>query len=605
MFLLRKQLSGRAIKLFSTLVFLSSLINADESGKARLKAIMHNKTTGFTQSVTDQGIVRSENIAKDLNISAIADCFPTKTSFGRLFLDEALSKPRTGAVLQSVIVPRQQAIKALVENPTLMAEVNTLLERVHLEEQHIMTLLSDSCMHTKCPEYTRLIQRREAQSWFYPFDKFITLNKPFNLTFFVMNTCVTTAATIKLGVWMTQWIKYYSIPMPKMDYSIASDTAYEIASNNYRAALNNYESMLHARSAVASKIKTWGTQVSGLLYNYCKEYATSLEKQRLLCSMYTLVESAEKLNTLCAEHGIKPHYNLAQIIDQLGKELIDSFKHGRYKDKKSYFIMKPLVDIQLHDMYDRQNQLAQLFITIGEMDTYHAIATRFVEQQHAHNKFCFAGYINDTPRPVIQTQGFWNILVKKPVVNDFCESRNVMLTGPNAGGKTTSIRAIVQNIILAQTFGVAAAEQFACTPFDVIHSYLNISDDIQNGLSLFASEIKRAQEIVHTIQTLQPHERYFFALDELFTSTVAEDGEQCAYEFIKELQSYNNTLFMYATHFNKVKELENESAAFVNYKIDDPAILVDGTLQYPFTISKGASRARFALHIARQAGLIK
>jgi DNA mismatch repair ATPase MutS len=122
---------------------------------------------------------------------------------------------------------------------------------------------------------------------------------------------------------------------------------------------------------------------------------------------------------------------------------------------------------------------------------------------------------------------------------------------------------------------------------------------------LFASEIKCAQEIVHTIQTLQPHERYFFALDELFTSTVAEDGELCAYEFIKELQSHSNTLFMYATHFNKVKELENESAMFVNYKIDDPAILEDGTLKYPFTISKGASCARFALHIARRAGLIK
>jgi DNA mismatch repair protein MutS len=267
--------------------------------------------------------------------------------------------------------------------------------------------------------------------------------------------------------------------------------------------------------------------------------------------------------------------------------------------------MKPLVDILLHDFYAGQDQLAQLFITIGEMDTYYAIATKFVELQDVDNKLCFATYVTDAQRPTIQAQGFWNILVKKPVMNTVCESRNIMLTGPNAGGKTTSIRALLQNIILAQTFGIAAAEQFACTPFDVIHSYLNISDDIQNGLSLFASEIKRAQEIVHTIQTLQPHERYFFALDELFTSTVAEDGELCAYEFIKGLQSYNNTLFMYATHFNKVKELENESAIFVNYKIDDPAILEDGTLKYPFTISKGASRARFALHIARRAGLIK
>jgi DNA mismatch repair protein MutS len=242
---------------------------------------------------------------------------------------------------------------------------------------------------------------------------------------------------------------------------------------------------------------------------------------------------------------------------------------------------------------------------IGEFDAYHAVATRYIELQGSDHTFCFATFDTKATRPMVDAHNFWNILVPKPVVNSISESRNVMLTGPNAGGKTTSIRAILQNIILAQTFGIAAADQFSLTPFDVIHSYLNITDDLQNGLSLFASEIKRAQEIVNTLKSLQPHERYFFALDELFTSTVAEDGEQCAYEFIKGLESYNNTLFIYATHFNKIKELERESTAFVNYKIDDPQILADGTLKYPFTISKGASCARFALHIARRAGLIR
>lgn len=604
MFFMRKSLSDRPTKFFAAVVLFSGFINADESGKLRLNGIMHNKETGFLRSVDDNGIVRSENIAKDLNIEAIADYFSTKTAFGRIFLDEALSKPRVGDALQAVVLLRQKAIKALVEDPVLMSEVGALLEVIHQEEEHVLTLLSDRCMYSKCYQYVRLKNAKDT-SWLYPFYKFFTLNKPFNVATFVVSTCATALGTVKMGSWITQWIRYARIPMPEMKHGPLSDEEYKIAGNAYKEALNNHKNMLHEWLAVESKIKTWVTQTSGLVYNYFNSYIATLSKQRLLCSIHTIINATEKLNALCVQHGFTPHYSLEKIDDESGKDLVEGLKHNRYKDKKSYFMMKPLVDILLHDFYDRQDQLAQLFLTIGELDTYHAIASRFVEQHNTYNRFCFAEYISDAQRSTIAMDGFWNVLVKTPVINSIHESRNVMLTGPNAGGKTTSIRAILQNIILAQTFGIAAAESCALTPFDVIHSYLNISDDIQNGLSLFASEIKRAQEIVQTVKSLQPYERYFFALDELFTSTVAEDGEQCAYEFIKGLETHTNMFCIYATHFNKIKELENESLAFINYKIDDPAIMEDGALKYPFTISKGASRARFALHIARRAGLIK
>lgn len=570
-------------------MLLGGFINGDDSGRVRLNQIMHSQNTGFVRSVQDIGIARTENIAKDLNLSAIADYFPTKTFFGRIFLNEALSKPRVGEALQTVVLPRQKAIKALVEDPVLMTEIGVLLERIHQEEEYIVTLLSDSCQKTLCSERDALEKARIEQTWFYPIDRFWFLNKPFNIAAYVTSIVAIIGTTVTIGNWAKIAYDNYQ---PSYDPFKHDRKLYLQSNALYFGAMKNIFG-----KGLAPACTLFG--------NFYKSYNKALSKQRLLSSLHVLIESTEKLNALCAQHTINTHYSLSQITDQAGKELIESLKHSRYKDKKSYFIMKPLVDILLYDFYDLQDQLAQLFIAIGEMDTYHAIAQKFVDNQHTHTKFCFAEYSSDAQRSTIAMDGFWNLLVKTPVINTIHESRNIMLTGPNAGGKTTSIRAILQNIILAQTFGIAAAEQCTLTAFDVIHSYLNISDDIQHGLSLFASEIKRAQEIVHTAQSLQPHERYFFALDELFTSTVAEDGEQCAYEFIKDLETHTNMFCIYATHFNKIKELEQESAAFVNYKIDDPAILDDGTLKYPFTISKGASRARFALHIACRAGLIK
>ena len=189
--------------------------------------------------------------------------------------------------------------------------------------------------------------------------------------------------------------------------------------------------------------------------------------------------------------------------------------------------------------------------------------------------------------------------------NNISESKHVILTGPNAGGKTTAIRALLQNIVLAQSFGVAAAEKWRMTMFDVIHSYLNISDDISQGLSLFASEVKRAQDILQRIKSLEPNKKFFFALDELFTGTVAEDGETCAYEFVKRISQFGGVQFIYATHFNKLKELGKDNAFCINYKVDAPTKNDEGKLVYPYTLSQGANESRVALDLAREANLFE
>lgn len=204
---------------------------------------------------------------------------------------------------------------------------------------------------------------------------------------------------------------------------------------------------------------------------------------------------------------------------------------------------------------------------------------------------------------MLRTEGFWNVLVPNAITNNLIMDKHVILTGPNAGGKTTSIRAILQNIVLGQSFGVAAGISFELTPFDVIHSYLKISDDILHGLSLFASEVKRAQEILQKTKELNSDKKFFFALDELFTGTVAEDGETCAYEFVKRISEFKDIQFIYATHFNRLKELGNSGIRCINYKVDAPTKNLEGKLVYPYTLSQGANEARVAIDIAKEANL--
>ena len=245
--------------------------------------------------------------------------------------------------------------------------------------------------------------------------------------------------------------------------------------------------------------------------------------------------------------------------------------------------------------------MAEIFACIAELDAYNALATQILESKQKNNQFCFVRYLNNE-QPVIKTKTFWNILIPNAVPSSLDANKQIILSGPNAGGKTTTIRAILQNIVLAQTFGIAAAESFELTIFDAIHSYLNISDDLLNGFSLFASEVKRAQDLLACIKNLGQKKKIFFALDELFTGTVAEDGETCAWEFVNKVAYYDRVHFIYATHFPKLKKLADTNQRCVNYKVDAPIKTQDGLI-YPYTLSPGASDSRVALDLAKQAGL--
>jgi len=108
-------------------------------------------------------------------------------------------------------------------------------------------------------------------------------------------------------------------------------------------------------------------------------------------------------------------------------------------------------------------------------------------------------------------------------------------------------------------------------------------------------------------KTLRHDEKFFFVLDELFTGTGGKDGEICAYEFVNDdLAPFSNQIqFIFATHFDKLKEIEaNNPKHFANYKIDAPIVTAQGELQYPFTVSKGANNINIAMLMKKQAGLL-
>ncbi len=150
----------------------------------------------------------------------------------------------------------------------------------------------------------------------------------------------------------------------------------------------------------------------------------------------------------------------------------------------------------------------------------------------------------------------WNPLIprEKAVANSLIMDsqenlRNVILTGLNAGGKSTFITGITLTILLAQTLSITTAQSVALTPFNRINTYIKLADDIAEGKSLFLSEVDRAQNHLETIAHLQLQEFSFSIMDELFSGTNPLEGEAAAYSISHYMARYKNSLVILATPF--------------------------------------------------------
>lgn len=558
------------------------------SGKLRLEAILLNNQTGIGMPKhVNQDPAESFKLLDDLCYKELIRAIPCNTALGHLYIEQMLKMPYRAKDKQAVLL-KQGFIKKLVDNPALKKEFDALLTEAKEAERKIAIFFSDTFKHERCRELAEidLLKREEAlhyslKKWSYADSLGRAITTPFS--------------------WMMTYVQAYG---SGVSFKKAGNSFYQMMTADSRHMF--FDKMIEGSGQLWFGALAGGGAIFGV-YNIYREYMNAVEKRERMNGIAKLFQLASRFEDLCKEHGIECTHKMSDIQDEKTIDLIEKLAHSRYQDEslesKTFNIIE--VHTQAYDIYTHDKFLAPIVACVAEMDAYNAFATNIVDSYDKKNKFCFVSFI-ESERAQINGRLFWSMLVKNPVANTLCEAQHVLLTGSNAGGKSTTIRAIMQNILLGQCFGVAAAESFDFTMFDAIHSYLSITDNVLSGESRFKAEINRAISILNKIESMPYNQKFFFALDELFTGTSVEQGEKCADAFMKRLAKRHNVQSIYATHFEKLKEMGSRSGSgVVNYKVDAPIKLADGSLKYPFTISPGASSINIALDIAKQAGLFE
>ncbi|TWF44356.1 MutS-like protein [Chitinophaga polysaccharea] len=174
----------------------------------------------------------------------------------------------------------------------------------------------------------------------------------------------------------------------------------------------------------------------------------------------------------------------------------------------------------------------------------------------------------------------------------------LIITGSNMSGKSTFLRSVGTNLLLAMCGAPVCAEQMRFTPMRLMTS-MRIKDSIASHTSYFQAELLRLQ---HIILQLKAGERVFILLDEILKGTNSEDKLSGSRSLIEHFLRFN-CLGMIATHDLELGHLEDSYPGQIrNYCFE--STIQDDHLYFDYRIQEGIARNKNATFLMKQMDII-
>jgi DNA mismatch repair ATPase MutS len=183
---------------------------------------------------------------------------------------------------------------------------------------------------------------------------------------------------------------------------------------------------------------------------------------------------------------------------------------------------------------------------------------------------------------------------KQNIIKNDCDlNKNIIITGPNASGKTTTLKSALINIILSQQIGFGCYKHLKLKPYDNLHCYLNIPDTSGRD-SLFQAEARRCKEIIDCID----HNKdltHFCIFDELYSGTNPEEAVVSANAFMEYIVKNPNVTCILTTHYIKLCKQLSKNKMIKNFNMR--TLKKNDNFEYTYELYKGISKVKGGLKV--------
>ncbi len=232
-----------------------------------------------------------------------------------------------------------------------------------------------------------------------------------------------------------------------------------------------------------------------------------------------------------------------------------------------------------------RTRLVPMFEAIGYIDAARSIAA----WRASLTRWCTPAFT--PPAKALHAAQVVHPLVRDAVPNDLdVDGRSVLVSGSNMAGKTTFIRAVGINAILAQTMATACATAWRA-PLLRVRTSIGRADSVMDGRSYYLAELESVRGLLDAKSDGAQH---LFLLDETFRGTNTTERVAAAYAVLRHLD-LGLDLVLVATHDLEVLDLLGDGYAALHFREQ----IVDQELTFDYRIRPGPSSTRNAIALLR------
>lgn len=188
----------------------------------------------------------------------------------------------------------------------------------------------------------------------------------------------------------------------------------------------------------------------------------------------------------------------------------------------------------------------------------------------------------------LEFEELYHPLLEHPVSNSMDLGKSCIITGSNASGKSTFIKGVAVNLILAQSIHTVTAKSMSLPKLQVITS-MAVADDILAGESYFIKEIKYLKRI---IDSLQEDRITFCAIDEILRGTNTEE-RIAASKAILDYLSTKNCICFVASHDKELTDGWNDN--YVNYHFSED--IGEEDIVFDYLLKEGPATSQNAIKL--------
>lgn len=335
--------------------------------------------------------------------------------------------------------------------------------------------------------------------------------------------------------------------------------------------------------------------------------------------IFRLIRGAEELSGIHAQQlegrlskvrKLLPQFGKLNRSASLGMRTSSGDPMGIVADYINMMLHLDIIgfNIMLHAVREQTKNIDRLVTIVGELDALIAAAgfrhslpawcvpkltaAETVADGAAHGAAESSGQHFEAVS--LHLEQLYHPLLADPVKNDIKTTNGVLLTGSNASGKSTFLKAVALNMILAQTIHTCCADRCQSSYWRVMTS-MALRDDLGSGESYYIVEIRSLKRILDAAQS--PGAPVLCFVDEVLRGTNTVERIAASTQILKSLHKPGVCCFA-ATHDVELTGLLE--AEYDNYHFEEQ--IADGDISFPYLLMPGRATSRNAIRLLEMMG---